>query len=169
MRPAGLTVSRSRILPPGKPAGRSAAAPWPAGGPRRNGLERRSRTVNRLRVLIVDDHRDFAEAVRSLLSTDERIEVVGEARNGEEAVDLAAVLAPDLIVMDLDMPVMNGVEATRVLSKRDGVLVLLLTGSDSASDIALAQSAGASGLVRKGSGTSDLLARVLALGERIPA
>ena len=123
--------------------------------------------MKRLRVLIVDDHRDFAEAVRSLLSTDQRIEVVGEARNGEEAVDLAAVLAPDLIVMDLDMPGMNGVEATRLLSKRDGVLVLLLTGSDSASDIALAQSAGASGLVRKGSGTSDLLARVLAAGLQI--
>jgi DNA-binding NarL/FixJ family response regulator len=169
MRPAGLTVSRSRILPPGKPAGRSAAAPWPAGGPRRKSSERRSRTLKRLRVLIVDDQRDFAEAVRSLLSTDDRIEVVGEARNGEEAVELAAVLAPDLIVMDLDMPVMNGVEATRVLSKRDGVLVLLLTGSDSASDIALARNAGASGFVRKGSDTGDLLARVLALGERIPA
>ena len=169
MRPAGLTVSRSRILPPGKPAGRSAAAPWPAGGPRRESAERRRRAAKRLRVLIVDAHRDFAEAVRSLLSTDDRIEVVGEARNGEEAVELAAALAPDLIVMDLDMPVMNGVEATRVLSKRDGVLVLLLTGSDSASDIALARSAGASGLVRKGSDTSELVARVLALGERIPA
>jgi len=117
----------------------------------------------------VDDHRPFAEAVRSLLSTDDRIDVVGSARNGEEAVELAAQLAPDLIVMDLDMPVMNGVEATRVLSKRDGAIVLLLTGSDSPSDIALARSAGASGYVRKGADTSDLLARVLALGERISA
>ena len=162
-------MSRSRILPPGKPAGRSAAALWPAGGPRRDSTQTRSRTLKRLRVLIVDDHRPFAEAVRSLLSTDDRIDVVGSARNGEEAVELAAQLAPDLIVMDLDMPVMNGVEATRVLSKRDGAIVLLLTGSDSPSDIALARSAGASGYVRKGADTSDLLARVLALGERISA
>ena len=160
MRPAGLTVSRSRILPPGKPAGRSAAAPRPAGGPW-------SAASNPLRVLIVDDHPAFAESLRSLLSVDDRIEVVGWAENGEQAVELATSLEPDLIVMDLDMPIMNGVEATRVLSK--SALVLLLTGSDSASDIALARSAGAAAYLRKGDNSADVVASVLLLGSRLCA
>ena len=108
MRPAGLTVRRSRILPPGKPAGRSAAAPRPAGGPW-------SAASNPLRVLIVDDHPAFAESLRSLLSVDDRIEVVGWAENGEQAVELATSLEPDLIVMDLDMPIMNGAAMIRSL------------------------------------------------------
>ena len=118
-------------------------------------------------MLIVDDHRPFAESLRSLLSVDERIEVVGWAENGEQAVRLATSLEPDLIVMDLDMPVMNGVEATRVLSK--SALVLLLTGSDSASDIALARSAGAAAYLRKGDDSADVVASVLLLGSRLCA
>ena len=153
-------MSRSRILPPGKPAGRSAAAPRPAGGPRRD-------VSKRLRVLIVDDQPPFAEALEALLSGNDRLEVVGTARNGEEAVELAAVLEPEMIVMDLDMPVMNGVEATRVLSKR--ALVLLLTGSDSAADIALARSAGASAYVRKDADSFDVIASVLAFCSEISA
>jgi DNA-binding NarL/FixJ family response regulator len=115
----------------------------------------------------VDDHQAFAESLRSLLSADERIEVVGWAENGEEAVRMAQSLRPDLIVMDMDMPVMNGVEATRVLSK--SALVLLLTGSDSASDIALARRAGASAYIRKGNDSDDVIASVLLLGSQLCA
>ena len=145
--------------PSGEPAGWSAAAPLPAGGPRSESAEQPPKP---LRVLIVDDHAGFAEALVSLLSTDDRIEVVGIGHNGEEALRLADTLAPDIVLMDLDMPVMNGVEATRALVER-GRRVLMLTGSESASDIVLARRAGASGLIRKGADSPDVVASLFAI------
>ena len=115
-----------------------------------------------LRVLIADDHPTYAAALRSLLSTDERIEVVGAAGNGLQAVEMAAALEPDLILMDLEMPVMDGLEATRILNERGGVRVLLLTGSSSTADVDDALSAGASGYLPKGLDSSTLLEHVLA-------
>jgi DNA-binding NarL/FixJ family response regulator len=120
--------------------------------------------VTPLRVLIADDHPSYAAALRSLLSTDERIEVVGAAGNGLQAVEMAAELEPDLILMDLEMPVMDGLEATRILNERGGVRVLLLTGSSSTADVDSALSAGASGYIPKCTDSSTLLEHVLAFG-----
>ena len=71
------------------------------------------RSGRAVRVLIADDQRLFAESLMTVLSEDQRVEVVGIAANGEEAVKLAYELEPDVILMDLKMPVMDGLEATR--------------------------------------------------------
>jgi CheY-like chemotaxis protein len=122
---------------------------------------RRNRN-GRLRVLIVDDHRLFAEAVKAVLARNEAIEVVGYAADGEQAVSLAAELCPDLVLMDLHMPRMDGLEATRRIRERAATRILLLTSSDEPSDVARARRAGASGFLRKELRPDDLLERVLA-------
>jgi NarL family two-component system response regulator LiaR len=112
-----------------------------------------------VRILLVDDHRLFVESLMSLLSEDERVEVVGTASNGDEAVELAAELQPDVILMDLMMPVMDGLEATRRIRDRGlTAQVLILTGTDSPVDSEDAAKAGASGYLRKEQSVEELLA-----------
>lgn len=110
-----------------------------------------------VRILLVDDHRLFVESLMSLLSEDDRVEVVGIAYNGGEAVELATKLEPDVILMDLMMPVMDGLEATRRI--RDlGIpsQILILTGTDSPVDSEDVTKAGASGYLRKEQGVEEL-------------
>src|SRR5712691_2115593 len=95
-----------------------------------------------LRVLIADDHRLYRDGLESILAREDGIEVVGRASTGEEAVRLASELRPDLILMDLEMPVMDGVVATRRIRAAQRVRVFLLTSSDSPSVVARARSAG---------------------------
>jgi DNA-binding NarL/FixJ family response regulator len=104
----------------------------------------------RLHVLVVDDNPLLAEAVSALLETDSRIEVVGCAENGAEAVDFARKLVPDLILMDIRMPVMSGIEATeRILDWLPEVKVLILTAYGSDEEIEAAFTAGAVGCLTK--------------------
>ena len=104
----------------------------------------------KIRVLIADDHRLFAEALHAILASEPEIEVVGRARNGEEAVQLALELRPNVILMDIAMPVVDGVEATkRIRASQEGACVLMLTGSNSRTDIARAREAGAAAYVTK--------------------
>lgn len=118
--------------------------------------------ANRTRVLVVDDDRRFAELLAVLLSTSERVEVVAHAGDGEEAVALAESHRPDLVLMDLNMPVMGGIEATRRISALlPGVRVVVVTGSASSADVAQARAAGAAGYVTKDRVASDLLDVVL--------
>jgi DNA-binding NarL/FixJ family response regulator len=103
-----------------------------------------------VRILIADDHPLFAEALRVTLATDPRLKVIGVARDGHEAVELAQTLKPDVTLMDIAMPVMNGFEATRKLRELDpDACVLMLTGSNSRLDIDRARQAGAAGYVTK--------------------
>ena len=86
-----------------------------------------------IRVLIADDHRLFGQALEAILATDDRLEVVGHAGDGSEAVQLALAVEPDVILMDIAMPVMDGFQATKQIRKqRPHACVLMLTGSNSA-------------------------------------
>jgi DNA-binding NarL/FixJ family response regulator len=114
------------------------------------------------RVLIADDHTLFAEALEAILDIDERIAVVGRARNGAEAVELASTLRPDVVLMDISMPVMDGIEATEQITGRDpATSVLVLTGSDSPRDIDAARRAGATGYVTKDRIAAELVQAIL--------
>jgi DNA-binding NarL/FixJ family response regulator len=103
-----------------------------------------------IRVLIADDHRLFSEALEAILAAEPEIEVVGFARDGEQAVERALALKPDVILMDIAMPGVDGVEATkRIRKKLKRACVLMLTGSNSLTDVARAREAGAAGYVTK--------------------
>ena len=120
-----------------------------------------------LRVLIADDHRLFAEALDAILATDERIEVVGRASDGKEAVKLAQTLEPDVVLMDVSMPVLDGFEATReIRAATEGVRVLMLTGSNSRDDVDRSREAGASGYVTKDRIASELVAAIVEVTRR---
>jgi DNA-binding NarL/FixJ family response regulator len=110
-----------------------------------------------LRVLIVDDHRLFAESLMAVLSEDERIRVVGIATDGQQAVELARELLPDVILMDLKMPLMDGVEATRKVREANvPTQILMLTGAENGVDPADAIEAGANAFLRKEQGVDEL-------------
>src|SRR3954447_13980845 len=115
-----------------------------------------------VRVLIVDDHRLFAEALRAILSADERIEVVGLASSGEEAVKQAEELEPDVVLMDISMPGVDGVEATRRLPAHvPESKWLMVTGSEARQDVDAARSAGAAGYVTKDKIAAELIGAIL--------
>jgi DNA-binding NarL/FixJ family response regulator len=115
-----------------------------------------------VRVLIADDHRLFAEALRAILSADERIEVVGLAASGEDAVSKAGRLSPDVVLMDISMPGLDGVEATRrILDAVPDARVLMVTGSDAQEDVDAARGAGASGYVTKDRIAAELVVAIL--------
>jgi DNA-binding NarL/FixJ family response regulator len=112
---------------------------------------------DQLRVLIADDHRLFAESLRALLSEDERIEVIGIAVDGNEAVELATSLVPDIVLMDLSMPLMDGLEATRRIHAAGlPTRVLILSGTQDQVDLAEVREAGADGFLRKEKSVDDL-------------
>jgi DNA-binding NarL/FixJ family response regulator len=116
----------------------------------------------KIRVLIADDHRLFAQALEAILATDERIDVVGHARDGRAAVELAFSLSPDLVLMDIDMPVMDGVEATRAIRAAcPDVRVVALTSSTDLDDARRIRLVGASGFLRKDCPLTELVEAVL--------
>jgi DNA-binding NarL/FixJ family response regulator len=101
-------------------------------------------------VLLADDDPSFREALTTLLEVDPLVDVVGIASNGAEAVELATSLSPDIVIMDISMPQMDGFEATRRIHQLDGApVVLMLTASDAVEDVDRARSAGASGFLKK--------------------
>src|SRR4051812_13284634 len=121
----------------------------------------------RIRVLIADEQTLFVRSLEAVLSYDERVEVVGHAADGQEAVDYTASLEPDVVLMDIAMPVMDGFEATRrIRASGSPASVLVLTGSDSRGDVVRARKAGAYGLVPKGRITHDLVNAIVAAAGR---
>jgi len=116
-----------------------------------------------VRVLIADDHRLFAEALEAVLATEERIEVVGRAADGEEAVALARRLQPDVVALDISMPVMDGFEAAAELEAFDRPpAVLMLTGSSAPEDVDRARRVGARGYITKDAIAASLVDAILA-------
>ena len=111
----------------------------------------------RIRVLIVDDRPIFRAGAKGMLSEYGHIVVVGEAVNGVEAVKMARALGPDVILMDISMPEMDGVAATRaIMEERHEVAILGLTASDHEDDVSSMLEAGACGYILKDSGPDDL-------------
>jgi len=125
--------------------------------------------TGKIRVLICDDHPLFREGLRAILRDQPLFEVVGEARNGIEAVDQVRLLRPDVALMDIDMPELSGLEATkRIVEARGPSRVLILSLYDDEDLIAGCLDAGATGYVLKDGPTSQLLFAIEAVhrGER---
>jgi DNA-binding NarL/FixJ family response regulator len=115
-------------------------------------------------VLLVDDHAILRKGLRDLLEDDPEIRVVGEAANGLEAVQLAGILAPRVVVMDVAMPVMDGVAATReIVSRSPDTLVLMLSINTREKSVREALAAGARGFLAKSAANLDLGAAVKAV------
>jgi len=123
-----------------------------------------------LRLLVADDHPLFRRGLRDALEATPGFEVLAEATNGAEAVQLATELSPDVVLMDLQMPEINGVEATRqILRARPDIHILVLTMFDSDSSVFAAVRAGAKGYLLKGSDQQDVerAIRTVAAGEAV--
>jgi two-component system nitrate/nitrite response regulator NarL len=118
-------------------------------------------------VLIADDEPLFVESVAGLLEHDERIRVIGTATNGQDAVDLASALDPDVTLMDISMPVLDGIEAARrIRLELPDACILILTGSSTAADIDRARLAGVSGFLAKDRISTQLVGAILQIANR---
>jgi CheY-like chemotaxis protein len=114
------------------------------------------------RILVAEDAESFLDTVALVLENDRRFEVAGRARNGREAVELVERLAPDAVVMDIEMPVLDGVEATRLLKATSPELpIVAISGNDYEERVLEIRRAGADDYVRKAR-LEDELPRVLA-------
>jgi DNA-binding NarL/FixJ family response regulator len=123
-------------------------------------------STERIRVLIVDDHPVFRRGMRAILGAEPDTELVGEATDGEEAVALTAELEPDVILMDLNMPNVTGIEATRrILEARPDTAILMLTMFEDDDSIFAAMRAGARGYVLKGADGAETLRAIHAVAD----
>jgi DNA-binding NarL/FixJ family response regulator len=114
------------------------------------------------RILVAEDDESFLDAIELLLEQDARFTVAGRARNGRDAVDLAQRVGPDAVVMDIEMPVLDGIEATRLLRTAAPELpIVAVSGHDYEERVLEIRQAGANDYVRKAR-LSDELPRVLA-------
>ncbi len=142
-----------------------ARAEWRNARPRPPAHARGVSPLERIRVLIADDHPVFRGGLRTLLSALGEAEVVGEASTGAEAVKAAEELQPDVVVMDLHMPELNGIEATRQICQQSphiGVLVLTMFEDDDS--VFAAMRAGAKGYLLKGADQDDIVRAIAAVG-----
>lgn len=122
--------------------------------------------MKRIRVLLAEDHAVVREGTRRILEADPGISVIGEAAEGAEAVDLARDLAPDVVLLDMAMPVLNGVEATRrIRSLQPPPYVLLLSAYDDVDYAEAALAAGASGYLLKIAHAADVVAAIHAVAQ----
>jgi two-component system nitrate/nitrite response regulator NarL len=120
-----------------------------------------------IRVLIVDDEPLFTEMLQALLQVEDGIEVIGKAQHGRQAVELANDLDPDVIVMDVSMPVMDGIDATREIRRQNpAATILILTGGSNITEIDQARTAGAAGYLTKDRIGGELVDEIRSLGTK---
>jgi len=124
------------------------------------------KTVRRIKVLVVDDHAVVREGICALLSLQKDMEVIGEAVDGRDAIDKVQRLTPNVAVMDIVMPVMSGLEATkRITQECPETKVLILTQYDEEENMFVAKQVGAYGFIAKSAASSDLLTGIRTVGE----
>lgn len=121
--------------------------------------------MEQLRVLIADDHPMFRHGVQTLLASASGLAVIGEASTGQEAIDLSGTLQPDIILMDLQMPEVNGIEATRqILATSPQIRILMVTMFEDDASVFTAMKAGARGYILKDADKPDILRAISAVG-----
>ncbi len=121
--------------------------------------------MDRLRILVVDDHEEFRTGLRALLAASTTSEVVGTATNGVDAVSAALTLQPDIVLMDLQMPRLNGIEATeRIVGSSPHIGVLVLTMMEDDDSVFAAVRAGARGYLLKGARRAEIVRSIEAVG-----
>jgi DNA-binding NarL/FixJ family response regulator len=114
--------------------------------------------IKRIRVLVVDDHTVVRDGIRAVLTLQRDMQVVGEAVNGKEALEKTVELMPDVVLMDIVMPEMNGLDAAREICKKcEGAKVLMLTQYDDEENVRASREAGALGFIPKAAASSRLL------------
>jgi two-component system response regulator NreC len=119
-----------------------------------------------IKILVADDHTLMRSGLKLLLEGESDFEVVGEATTGEEATSLCSQLQPDVVLMDIGMPEMNGLEATRLIKEENpGIYILVLTMHRSEEYFFQMLEAGASGYVLKGAETSELIHAIRAVAQ----
>ena len=126
--------------------------------------------MNEIRVLIVDDHKLFRDGLSAILMKVPDIDVVGEAGTGQEAIAQAKLLTPDVVLMDINMPDMNGIEATqKVLSIKSDTGIIMLTMLEDDDSLFAAMCAGARGYILKGADKAEVInaIRAIARGEAL--
>ena len=124
------------------------------------------KTLRKIKVLVVDDHSVVREAICALLSLQKDMEVIGEAVDGRDAIDKVQRLTPNVAVMDIVMPVMSGLEATKQITKQwPETKVLILTQYDEEENMFVAKQVGAYGFIAKSAASSDLLTGIRTVGE----
>jgi DNA-binding NarL/FixJ family response regulator len=124
------------------------------------------RATGKTRVLVADDHALFRFGLKAMLRSTESFEVVGEAATGEEVVTLAGELKPDIILMDIQMPGINGIEATRRIVRSDpGIGIVVVTMFEQDDSVFAAMRAGARGYVLKGADADEVVKVVRAVAE----
>ena len=122
--------------------------------------------MKKLRILLADDHILMRSGLRALLDRQPNLEVVGETENGRETVALAASLKPDVVVMDVGMPILNGIEATQtIVTQNPTVAVVILSMHADESYVMRALKAGARGYLLKDSAAADLIGAIQAISQ----
>jgi DNA-binding NarL/FixJ family response regulator len=122
--------------------------------------------MKKLRILLADDHIVMRTGLRALLERQPNLEVVGESENGRETVALAASLRPDVVVMDVGMPVLNGIEATQtIVTQCPAIAVVILSMHSDESYVMRALKAGARGYLLKDSAAADLIGAIQAMSQ----
>jgi len=130
-----------------------------------------AKAVHMIKVLVVDDHAVVREGIRALLALQKDMEVIGEAENGQIAIDKVHQLSPDVVLMDIVMPVMSGLDATKRINEDcPETKILILTQYDDKENMFVAKQSGAYGFVAKKAASSDLLTgiRTVSAGRYFP-
>jgi DNA-binding NarL/FixJ family response regulator len=120
--------------------------------------------MQKIKIMVVDDHGIFRDGIRALVGLHDDLEIVGEASEGKEAVKKAQELAPDVVIMDITIPGMDGLEATRRIKKKNpGIKVLILTQHGDKEYVLSSIKAGADGYVPKIAASSELISAIRAV------